>query len=190
MNFGKKTHQLRQDHAFLRLTFHEVKPSQGSVLPAPKDRAAYEAEDLDKYDNWIASSFMDVRKAMDDAKTAYADDLRKEIKNTALKYVPAIIGSMAAFTLLLAFLTFLLNFSTLRLAIPSDPVELRARSLVEELQKKSEQLKGGQRSIKDRQRRTQATEPASEATNRGAKVQAGQDRNDSVAVAVESIRVP
>lgn len=138
LNFGKRMHQLRKNQLFLRLTFHPIAPPRSATLRPPIDRDAYKAEIFNKYDDWLAGSFMNFSKALDEAKKSYASELREELKTVALKHIPAIAATVAFLALFLAILTFMLNFAVLRFAIPNEPVELRARSMVEEVRKMSE----------------------------------------------------
>jgi deoxycytidine triphosphate deaminase len=138
LNFGKRMQQLRTNQVFLRLTFHPVAPPRSATLRQPIDRDAYNAEIFNKYDAWLAGSFMNFKKALDEAKKSYALELREELKTAALKQLPAIGATVAVLALILGILTYFLNFAVLRFAIPNEPVEFRARSMVEEVRKMSE----------------------------------------------------
>jgi deoxycytidine triphosphate deaminase len=141
LNFGRRVHQLRNGDLFLRLTFHSLKHAGSAEPPGRRERGAYETEILSKYDERLSNNFMNLRKAMDDAKAEYVTEFKDLAKKIALKYLPAVALFIALFTGILAGVTFLLNFAVLRSAIPSNAIELRSRALVEDLQRRSELVK-------------------------------------------------
>jgi len=133
LNFGKSNRQLRIDDAFLRLTFHTL---LSPAKPAPTikyTRAAYESEIKTKLDEHLAESFMDFATAAEKGSKKFAEDLR----GTLIKYVP-----IAA--LMLAVLTFFLNFALLSAvsrSMPFDALQTRASALSDAVKKQSDEVR-------------------------------------------------
>jgi deoxycytidine triphosphate deaminase len=131
LNFGKDSYQLRSNQAFLRLTFHTI-TAPDNVKSVVKDRTSYEGEVMRGFEARLASTFMDFDKAAKASSKKYVD----EMKNALLKYIP--IGA-----LMLAGLTFFMNFGIVSLAsraMPMDVVQLRAAALTEPIKQKADKL--------------------------------------------------
>jgi hypothetical protein len=115
----------------LRLTFHRL-PDTDLPLPTAQNAEIYEKDTIRKFEKRLAASFMDVDSVAKEAGKEMASDLN----NLLLKYIP-----VAA--LMLAGLTFLVNFATLKLAnwtTPSEMVLTRAKLLTADAEKKTEDV--------------------------------------------------
>jgi deoxycytidine triphosphate deaminase len=131
LNFGESTYCLRSGDTFIRLTFHKVPDSELSVQ-SPRSREEYEESIKIKFKKRLTSSFMNI----DDAAKLGAEKLRANLRLTLFVYIP-----LAA--LMLAGLTFLVNFGTLKLAnwtTPSEMVLTRAKALTEGVDRHANQL--------------------------------------------------
>jgi deoxycytidine triphosphate deaminase len=133
LNFGKYNRPLKSGDAFLRLTFHMLRPPAQPTRIARINHKVYEEDIERKVKKRLAASFMDFDRAAEKASQRFVTDLR----NALLKYLP-----FAA--LLLALLTFFLNYGVLSIAsraMPFDVVQLRAQALVDGIKKQTDELK-------------------------------------------------
>lgn len=139
LNFGKDAYRLKKEEHFLRLTFHEL-TSVEDLHQVAKTREVYETEIESKFNKRLAASFMDFDRAAANASKKYIEDLRGAL----LKYLP-----IAA--LLLAVLTFFINFGSISLAsrtMPYDVVLLRAQALMEPIKKQTDDLRRENQDLK------------------------------------------
>jgi hypothetical protein len=133
LNFGKRDYFLEENTPFLRLTFHRVQEAKELDPPTRLDRIAYEAGVRRDFDKWLDASFMNLEKAAEKGSKRFTEDM----KTALLKYLPIAV-------IMLAILTFLLNFGVLSIAsraMPYDVVQLRAQALTENLGKEINQIR-------------------------------------------------
>jgi deoxycytidine triphosphate deaminase len=131
LNFGKDIYRLRAGEPFIRLTFHFIDDLH-QPLSAPHEREKYEAQIRQKFSKRLADNFMN----LDAAAQKGSEQLNRDMKAMLFKYVP-----MAA--VMLALLTFLVNFGTLKLAnwtTPSEMVLTRAKDLTNEAEKREDRI--------------------------------------------------
>jgi deoxycytidine triphosphate deaminase len=133
LNFGKENCRLRNADIFLRLTFHTLAiPSSPSPM-SPIDRVTYEDDVRRMLEGRLAESFMDFKRAAEEGSKKFTDNLR----GTLIKYVP-----IAA--LMLAVMTFLLNFSLMSFvsrAMPWDTMQIRGQALSDAITKQTDALR-------------------------------------------------
>jgi deoxycytidine triphosphate deaminase len=129
LNFGKDAYRLRSGDSFLRLTFHYINDMH-QELPKTFERSAYEQTIEQKFSKRLAASFMDMDGAAKKGGERFAKDLRMAL----FTYLP--LGA-----LILAGLTFLVNFGTLKLAnwtTPSELVLTRAKALTSDIDRRAD----------------------------------------------------
>jgi deoxycytidine triphosphate deaminase len=142
LNFGKKAYRLRKGDPFLRVTFHTLHQGSESLGDGPEPlvsaaptavelatvRAKYLDSTREKFESRLAGSFLDYTSLTWTA---------------ARRFFLPLLPAAAAITLVLALITFLLNFSVLVLAsraMPQDVVQAKAQVLTAEIKQDNQKL--------------------------------------------------
>jgi dUTPase len=142
INFGKNPHVLTKGEVFLRLSFFAYLPEPGPDRPKPAERReVYVLRAKEKVLKYYAPTFLNLSKLT-------------EIQAKAIfeKYIVQVLGGVGAFALLLAALTFFLNFGnngTVNWLLQRS-IQLQPIPAVQELQKDNEALKEQNKALSER----------------------------------------
>lgn len=112
INFGKNPYLLQPDSEFLRITFHEYQPQ--SIVPRPSapilSHQEYVADRKQKALQHLSETFLDLEQKTRQITQSVASEVLNDWRQGFIKWVPVAAFSVAGLALVLAILTFFLNF--------------------------------------------------------------------------------